>query len=188
MELGQADTDRPDVDDGGPGVVVQEGDVEGGEGGEGGDQQLQPGRHSGPSEVSLNLQNIVLLCRHHLFTSSRRGNISKYLRSRSDIRTFILVRRGQSRDIFSIVLTLNNFFQFDIIQSTNKPFGWLPAVNFSLQILVIILKLFFTSHTLTTAHLNSPAGTRHQLGEVSQLDILTKGWLPVNLKNFPQIS
>ena len=55
VELGQAAADRPDVDDGRPGVVVQQGDVQAGEGREGADQQLQSCCHSCPGHVNLNL-------------------------------------------------------------------------------------------------------------------------------------
>ena len=41
VELGKAGADRPDVDDGRPGVVVQQGDVQAGEARQGADQQLQ---------------------------------------------------------------------------------------------------------------------------------------------------
>ena len=113
MELPQQNTDGPDVDNGGPAVVVEDRDVQGGEAGEGDDEQLQASRQSRPSEVSLNL---VTQVRRELraeptflfFTSSSSGNISKYRKLRSSSRTFILLRRGQSLNIFSIVLKCNN--------------------------------------------------------------------------------
>ena len=55
MELPQQNTDGPDVDNGGPAVVVEDRDVQGGEAGEGDEEQLQASRQSRPGEVSLNL-------------------------------------------------------------------------------------------------------------------------------------
>ena len=46
VELGQEDTDGSDVDDGGPAVVVQHRDVQGGEGGQREDEQLEASRQS----------------------------------------------------------------------------------------------------------------------------------------------
>ena len=44
VELAQEDTDGADVDDGGPAVVVEYRDVQGGQGAEGEDEQLEASR------------------------------------------------------------------------------------------------------------------------------------------------
>ena len=46
MELAQEDTDGSDVDNGGPAVVVEYRDVQGGQGAEGEDEQLEASRES----------------------------------------------------------------------------------------------------------------------------------------------
>ena len=55
VELPQQNTDGPDIDNGGPAVVVEDRDVQGREAGEGDDEQLQASCQSRPGDVSLDL-------------------------------------------------------------------------------------------------------------------------------------